>query len=78
MSDTWGSQDLSAGAYPNPHYDAPHDIGNQYLQWALHQGKNEVRGDVAMLPNCFHCGGTAPCTAKVCINCGRPHMSTAM
>jgi hypothetical protein len=78
MSDTWGRQDLSAGAYPNSHYDAPHDIGHQYLQWALHQSKSEVRSDVAMLPTCLHCGGTAPCTAKVCINCDRPHMSTPM
>ena len=62
--------------HPNTHYDAPHDVGNQYLQWRLHEEKMEKtqsHWDVSMMPNCLHCSGSAPCTAKVCINCARPY-----
>jgi len=65
-------EDVGEGKKPNPLYDAPHDIGHQYLQWALHLEKIEPRWSVTMLPSCFHCSGNAPCTAKVCINCLRP------
>jgi hypothetical protein len=55
--------------HPDLSYDAPHDVGNRYLQWRLHQEKMEPYSDVSELPNCLHCFGNAPCTARVCINC---------
>lgn len=66
------SRDVGVGKALNPLYDAPHDVGHKYLQWALHLERPDARLDFDMLPNCFHCGGNAPCTARVCINCQRP------
>ena len=57
---------------PDLHYDAPHDIGNKYLQWRLHEEKLEPHWDVSQLPNCLHCDGTAPCADRLCVNCVRP------
>jgi hypothetical protein len=65
--------DFGEGKAPNPLFDTPYDVGNKYLQWALHQENRVSRFDVFSMPNCFHCGGNSPCTAKVCVNCRKPH-----
>jgi hypothetical protein len=66
-------QELGQGRALNPLFDIPYDLGNKYLQWALHQENIVSRLDVFSMPNCFHCGGSSTCTAKVCVNCRKPH-----
>lgn len=66
------SRDGGVGQTLNPLYDAPHDVGHKYLQWALHLERADARLDFDKQPTCLHCGGSAPCTARVCINCQRP------
>ena len=62
--------------HPDPHYDAPHDVANRYLQWRLHQEKLDPHWDVSMLPTCLHCCGDDPCTEEVCKNDIRPDSKT--
>ena len=66
-------QDFGQAGAPNPLFDTPYDVGNKYLQWALHLENSVSRLDVFSIPNCFHCGGNSPCTTKVCVNCRKPH-----
>ena len=65
-------QDFSQGRAPNPLFDTPYDVGNKYLQWALHLENLVSRSDVYSMPSCLHCGGNSACTAKVCVNCRKP------